>query len=87
MCLNIERPDKHHLPFGTKGKIVVLGVPILKHFRYSEQRTYSKQIRNTSTWPQQPIDLNSTVRHDDEVGQSSFAGRAIPGKVANIVLK
>ena len=33
MCLNIGTPNKHHFPFGTNGKVVVLGVPILKHFR------------------------------------------------------
>ena len=33
MCSNIGTPNKHHFPFGTNGKVVVLGVPILKHFR------------------------------------------------------
>ena len=33
MCSNIGTPNNHHFPFGTNGKIVVLGVPILKHFR------------------------------------------------------
>ena len=33
ICLNIGTPDKHHFPFGTNGKVVVFGVPILKHFR------------------------------------------------------
>ena len=32
MCLNIETPNNHHFPFGTNGKVVVLGFPILKHF-------------------------------------------------------
>ena len=32
MCLNIGTPNNHHFPFGTNGKVVVLGVPILKHF-------------------------------------------------------
>ena len=26
-------PNNHHFPFGINGKVVVLGVPILKHFR------------------------------------------------------
>ena len=30
---NIRTPNNHHVPFSTNGKIVVLGVPILKHFR------------------------------------------------------
>ena len=33
ICLNIGTPNNHHFPFGTNGKVVVLGVPILKHFR------------------------------------------------------
>ena len=34
MCSNIGTPNNHHFPFGTNGKLVVLGVPILlKHFR------------------------------------------------------
>ena len=33
MCSNIRTPNNHHFPFGTNGKVVVLGVPILKHFR------------------------------------------------------
>ena len=35
MCSNIRRPNNHHFPLGTNGKVVVLGVPILKHFRVS----------------------------------------------------
>ena len=31
MCLNIKTPNNPH--FGTNGKVVVLGVPIFKHFR------------------------------------------------------
>ena len=33
MCLNIGTPNNHRFPFGTNGKVVVLGVSILKHFR------------------------------------------------------
>ena len=33
MYLNIGTYNNHHFPFGTNGKVVVLGVPILKHFR------------------------------------------------------
>ena len=33
MCSNIGTPNYRHFPFGTNGKIEVLGVPILKHFR------------------------------------------------------
>ena len=31
--LNIGTPKTIHFPFGTNGKLMVLGVPILKHFR------------------------------------------------------
>ena len=30
MCLNIGTPNNYHFSFGTNGKVVVLGVPILK---------------------------------------------------------
>ena len=33
MCLDIGTPNNHGFPFRTNGKIVVLGVPIFKHFR------------------------------------------------------
>ena len=33
ICLNIGSPRNYHFPFETNGKVVVLGVPILKHFR------------------------------------------------------
>ena len=32
MNLNIGTPNNHHFPFGTNGKVVVLGVPMFKHF-------------------------------------------------------
>ena len=40
MCLNIRTPNNHHFPFGTNGKVVVLGVPILKHFRVMHMLLY-----------------------------------------------
>ena len=33
MWLNIGTPKNHHFSFGTNGKVVGLGVPLLKHFR------------------------------------------------------
>ena len=33
MCLNIGTPQNVNFPFGTNGKLMVLGVPILKHFK------------------------------------------------------
>ena len=38
MSSNIRTPNNHLFPFGTNGKVVVLGVPILKHFRVLSQR-------------------------------------------------
>ena len=35
MCLNIGTPKNHYFPSEIYGKVVVLGVPILKHFRIS----------------------------------------------------
>ena len=32
MCLNTGTSENYHFPFKINGKIVVLGVPILKHF-------------------------------------------------------
>ena len=37
MCSNIGTPNNHHFPSGTNGKVMLLGVPILKHFRVSAQ--------------------------------------------------
>ena len=31
--LNIGRPENINFPFGTNEKLIILGVPILKHFR------------------------------------------------------
>ena len=33
MCLNIWTPKIITFPFETNGKLMILGVPILKHFR------------------------------------------------------
>ena len=33
LCSNIGTPKNHHFSFGTFGKVVMLDVPILKHFR------------------------------------------------------
>ena len=33
MCLNIGTPKNINFPFGTNGKLITLGVPILQHFR------------------------------------------------------
>ena len=33
MCLIIGTPKTINFPVGTNGKLMVLGVPILKHFR------------------------------------------------------
>ena len=33
MCLNTGTPKNINFSFGTNGKLLALGVPILKHFR------------------------------------------------------
>ena len=33
MCLNTGTPKTINFPFETNGKLMILGVPILKHFR------------------------------------------------------
>ena len=33
ICLNIRTPKTINFPLETNGKLMVLGVPILKHFR------------------------------------------------------
>ena len=33
LAVNIGTPNNYHFPFWINGKVVVLGVPILKHFR------------------------------------------------------
>ena len=33
MCLNIGTPKPINFPFGTNGKLMGFGVPILKHFK------------------------------------------------------
>ena len=52
MCSNIGTPKIINFPFGTNGKLMVLGVPIFKHFRVllleqilsSEERPISGKI-------------------------------------------
>ena len=36
MCLNIGTPKNINFSFETNGKLMALGVPILKHFRVTE---------------------------------------------------
>ena len=43
MGLNIGTPKTHHFPFGTNENVVVLAVPILKHFRVCYSRTLVAQ--------------------------------------------
>ena len=45
MCLNIGTPKTINFPFETNGKLMILGVPILKHFRvYVKFKLYSINI-------------------------------------------
>ena len=44
VCLNIGTPNNHQFPsFGTNGKVMVLGVPILEHFRVSSYFFFIRQ--------------------------------------------
>ena len=43
-ALNIGTPKNHHFPPGTNGKVVVLGVPILKHFRVIHKHKLLQQV-------------------------------------------
>ena len=48
MGLNIGTPNNHHFPFGTNGKVVVCGVPILKHFRVCSDPSLELSWRDSS---------------------------------------
>ena len=43
MCLNIGTPKNVNFPFETNGKLMVLGVPILKHFRVHMHKAHCYQ--------------------------------------------
>ena len=49
MCINIGTPKNHHFLFGTNEKVVVLGVPVFKHFRvyihFRGEDPLQKQLR------------------------------------------
>ena len=45
MCLNIGRHNYHHVTCGTNRKVVVLGVPILKH------RVVTDEAAHNETYP------------------------------------
>ena len=51
MCLNIGTPKNINFPFETNGKFMILGVPILKHFRVLLYRTYYCQVQTAPYWP------------------------------------
>ena len=46
MCSNTGTPNIHHFLFGTNGKVVVLGVPILKHFRVYQAESQLRLFRH-----------------------------------------
>ena len=47
MCPNIGTPSIHHFPFGINGKVVVLGVPILKHLRVVQTKYALMHMSNS----------------------------------------
>ena len=54
MCLNIGTPKTHHFPFGTNGKIVVLGV---RHFSVIEFTEYITGLKRKVTMVVQLIGI------------------------------
>ena len=64
MCLNTGTPKIINFPFGTNGKLMVLGVPIFKHFRVSileREKTPSYGRINTVDWPNDATKLCHNV--------------------------
>ena len=51
MCLKTGTPKIINFPFGTNGKLMVLGVPIFKHFRVDisivSDKTMSRYFRES----------------------------------------
>ena len=39
MCLNFGTPKIINFPFGTNGKLIILGVPIMKHIMVYHNKT------------------------------------------------
>ena len=54
MCLNIGTPKTHHFPFGTNGKVVVLGV---RHFRIIDSLSISTGLKRKVTMVVQLIGI------------------------------
>ena len=50
MCLNIETPKTINFPFDTNGKLMILGVPILKPFRVMNEFTFNGSNSDTSSF-------------------------------------
>ena len=59
MHSNTGTLNNHHFLFGTNGKVVVLGVPILKHFRVSPIFIVSSHFLH--------FPIHSTVVHDSSL--------------------
>ena len=53
MCLNIGTPKNINFPFETNGKLMILGVPILKHFRVN----WRKVIASFQNFSNKNLDL------------------------------
>ena len=51
MFLNIGTLKNINVPFGTNGKLMALGVPILKHFYLPQEQSSSKHIKREGDHP------------------------------------
>ena len=53
MCLNFGIPKNNYFTFGTNGKIIILGVPILQHIMVNKfaYGTLTMKLRSRSSKP------------------------------------
>ena len=62
MCLNTGTPKIINFPFGTNGKLMVLGVPIFKHFRVTSVDLAHYGVSRAKDWVSVDCGTNS-FRH------------------------
>ena len=89
MCLNIGTPKNINFPFETNGKLMIVGVPILKHFRVilpaltlSRTKRLCKQIiprqdcapRQLTVCVLIPVGLTFNMRKSDGYDQTAQSG-------------
>ena len=71
MCLNTGTPKKINFSFQTNGKLMALGVPILKHFRVNLEKMHCKhasaQSHEDFTTKKIGMSLNHKYAYEQEV--------------------